>query len=102
MKQRGTRRHEGILSVRPGKYRALPLFVDGALMVPLQELLTRLGLLQLVKMLNCYQGAGFWSGVAMSLVTIGYLNAQVAAAAADSRGPEVAPDGVDLEPAEKL
>jgi len=104
--------------------------VDGALMVPLKEFLTRLGLQQLVKMLNCYQCAGFWSGVAMGLVTliaprvpwlelflygfaasflgplgavfIGYLNAKVAAAAADGRGPEVAPEGSELEPAEEV
>jgi hypothetical protein len=104
--------------------------VDGALMAPLKEHLTRLGLRQLVKMLNCYQCAGFWSGVVMGFVVliaprvpwlelllygfaasflgplgavfIGYLNAQVGAAAADSRGPEVAPDGVELEPAEMV
>jgi hypothetical protein len=103
--------------------------VDGALMVPVKEKLTRLGLRQLVAMLNCYQCAGFWSGVVMGLVVmvargvpwlellvygfaasflgplaavfIGYLNTQVAAAAADGRGPEVAADGVALEPALK-
>ena len=91
--------------------------VDSALMVPIKDGLTRLGLRQLVKMLNCYQCAGFWSGVAMGLVTwivprvpwieillygfaasflgplaavfIGYLNTQVAAATADGRGVEV-------------
>ena len=44
--------------------------VDGALMAPLKEHLTRLGLRQVVKMLNCYQCAGFWSGVVMGFVVL--------------------------------
>jgi hypothetical protein len=102
--------------------------VDGALMAPIKDGLTRLGLRQVVKMLNCYQCAGFWSGVAIGVVVliaprfpwlellpygfaasflgplgavfIGFLNARVSAAAAETGESQAALDSASLEPAE--
>jgi hypothetical protein len=93
--------------------------VDSALMAPVKDYLGHQGWERLLRMLNCYQCAGFWSGVLVGLilllgrwvpslhlllygwaasflgplgaVLVGYLNAlSVAAAGNDLSEPETA------------
>jgi hypothetical protein len=46
------------------------VLVDSALMAPVKDYLSRQGWERLVRMLNCYQCAGFWSGVVASLILL--------------------------------
>jgi hypothetical protein len=93
------------------------VLVDSSLMAPVKDYLGRRGWEWFVRMLNCYQCAGFWSGVAAGLILLlerwlpylhlllygfaasflgplaavffGYLNAQSSAATGtDRREPE--------------
>ena len=93
--------------------------VDSFLLAPVKDSLRRHGWERFVRMLNCYQCAGFWSGVAAGLILLlgrwipylhlllygfaasflgplaavffGYLNAQSSAiTGADRREPEFA------------
>jgi hypothetical protein len=95
--------------------------VDSTLMAPVKDALSRQGWDRLVRTLNCYQCAGFWSGVVAGLillvgqrvpylhlllygfaasflgplaaVCLGYLNALTSAAAgADHIQPEASRD----------
>jgi hypothetical protein len=96
------------------------VLVDSFLMAPVKDYLSRHGWERFVRMLNCYQCAGFWSGVAAGLILLlgrwipylhlllyglaasflgplaavvfGYLNAQTSAATgSDRREPEAYP-----------
>jgi hypothetical protein len=98
------------------------VLVDGSFMAPVKDYLSRKGWQRLVRMLNCYQCAGFWSGVVAGLVLLlgqwvpylhlllygfaasflaplaavclGYLNAlSSAAAGTDHNQPEASRDG---------
>jgi hypothetical protein len=44
--------------------------VDSALLAPAKEYLSRHGWERFVRMLNCYQCAGFWSGVMAGLILV--------------------------------
>jgi hypothetical protein len=46
------------------------VLVDSALMAPVKDYLGRHGWQRLVRMLNCYQCAGFWSGVVAGLILL--------------------------------
>jgi hypothetical protein len=46
------------------------VFVDSFLMAPVKDYLGRQGWQRLVRMLNCYQCAGFWSGVVAGLILL--------------------------------
>jgi hypothetical protein len=104
------------------------ILVDSVLLIPLKAHLERLGFRKLVAMSNCYQCAGFWSGVVagsivlvlprflylelllygfaasflgpLSAVVIGYLNALVSAATAAGGGPEIPASAAAQDPAE--
>ena len=104
------------------------ILVDSALMIPLKAHLERLGFRKLVKMLNCYQCAGFWSGVlagsivlilprfpylelllygfaasflgTLGAVVIGYMNALTSAATVADSGPEIPANGAPQAAAE--
>jgi hypothetical protein len=96
--------------------------VDSTLMAPVKDALSRHGWQRLVRMLNCYQCAGFWAGVVAGLillfgqwvpylylllygfaasflgplaaVCLGYLNAlSSAAAGGEHNQPEASRDG---------
>jgi hypothetical protein len=44
--------------------------VDSALMAPIKDYLSRHGWERMVRMLNCYQCAGFWSGVVVGVILL--------------------------------
>jgi hypothetical protein len=97
------------------------LLVDSALMAPVKDYLGARGWKRLVWMFNCYQCAGFWSGLAAGLVLLlgqwvpylhlllyglaasflgplaavffGYLNALTSAAAGQGRSEPEKPQG---------
>jgi hypothetical protein len=104
------------------------LLVDSALMAPVKDYLGTHGWQRLVWMLNCYQCAGFWSGLVAGLVLLlgqwvpylhlllyglaasflgplaavflGYMNTLTSAAAGNGRGEPEKPQGAgDQAPA---
>jgi hypothetical protein len=68
------------------------LVVDSALMAPVKDYLGARGWQRLVRMLNCYQCAGFWSGLVAGLVLllgqwVPYLHLLLYGLAASFLGP---------------
>lgn len=68
------------------------VLVDSALLAPVKDYLSRHGWERFVRMLNCYQCAGFWSGIAAGLILllghwIPYLHLLLYGFAASFLGP---------------
>jgi hypothetical protein len=68
------------------------LIVDSTLVAPLKEALGRRGWERLVRMMNCYQCAGFWSGLVVGAVLllrrwVPFLDLLLYACAASFLGP---------------